>query len=627
MFRSTVIIFLFSLLLSFGFLGGLPASADEYDDAKVAFGAFEDGLYEFAGQELEQFRQRYPKSKMLERVRLVLVLCSLETGDCRLAETVFAELEKPSRSIQFGIEPAALKLRLARCFLLSGDEKKAQDIYHKLINEHPQSESVMAARFELARLFFAEKNFVAANRVVTPLLATLGSTKTPEFALDSQTVYWIAALSRYQLKAFKATLPLLLVIVDEAAGFNLTNGERQDLYAITIESAWHCKKAKTLKNILSNWFRLPEKELDLSQLIPALRLAADLLQSRDRLADIRGELVQVVGYDISKSDKIVLYGLLIEIERKKEDSVALKNWLKAVIPLQTPASPSRLNHLRSLLLLNYQQKDFAGAVRVSRQLLKEDKNFWQEENFYFPYLSSLNEIGNCSEIVRCVPSRLPSYDKTEACGQRRCFLDLLAGNCLQKLARFDDAVAFYRLLYSHYGDPLTRVKLLDTLHGLAARIDEGQKLDDWISSEVVAQFSLDKRENEKLLRGSPELVLLVADHFFRAHQYAKAQPSLLWLEKLDLQKELADQVTFLLAEVYFRCEDPAEALVRYQALYENESKEFRYLAALRLVTIYEAQGSSRKRIKLYEDLIAWEQNPILKAELKRKFETLKATDR
>ncbi len=624
MFRSIVTVFLFSLLLSFGTLGALPASADEYDDAKVAFDAFEDGLYDFAGQELEQFRLRYPKSEMLEQIRLLLVLCSLESGDCRRAADIFAELEKPSGLTEFGVEPASLKLRLGHCFLLAGEEQGARDFFSKLIKENPQSDSASVARFELGRLFFAEKNYVAANRVVTPLLAALQSAKTSDSQVDRQTIYWIAALSRYQLKVFKAALPLLQVIVNDAESFQLANGERQDLYAITIESAWHCKKVKTSKNVLQNWLQIPEKELNLSQLSMALRLVADLLQTRDCLADIRGELVRVVGFNISNDDKIALYGLLIEIDHKKEDGSALKNWLEAIIPLQPPASSARLNHLQSLMLLNFQQKDFASTVTRGRQLLKEDEKFWQQERFYFSYLSSLNKLGKCREIVKYVPVRLPPYDKNRAFGQRRCFLDMMAANCLQKLERFDDAVAFYRLLYTHYSDPLTRVKLLAALYGLASRIDEKQKLNDWISAEVVARFSLDKRENEKLLRESPELVLLVADHFFRAHSYAKAQPSLLWLEKLDLQGEIADRVEFLLAEVYYRCEDLAEALLRYQALYEGDSKEFRYLAALRLVTIYEVQGYSRKRIKLYKDLIRWEQDPTLKAELKRKLETLQA---
>ena len=407
--------------------------------------------------------------------------------------------------------------------------------------------------------------------------------------------------------------------------FSLSNSESQDLYAITIESAWYCKKPKILKAVLQKWQQIPEAELESGKLSAALLMMASLLRDQGRLADIRGELAKVVRFDIPQADKIALYELLIEIEREKEDRTALKSWLEAVIPLQQTASPSRIKHLQSLLLLNYQQKDYAGSVVAGSRLLKEDGSFWQHERFYFPYLSSLDKLGECCEIVKYVPALLPAYDKTTAPGQRRCFLDMTAANCLLKLGRFADAAVFYRLLYTHYSDPLTRIKLLGTLHSLAGKIIEKQKLNDWISAEVVANFSLDRRENEKLLRGFPELVLLVADHFFRAQSYTEAQPSLLWLEKLDLKGELADRVTFLLAEVFYRCEDLAEALIRYQALYMGDSKEFRYLAALRLVTIYEVQGYRSKQIKLYKDLLLWEPDPAVKAELKHKLEALEAT--
>ncbi len=411
-------------------------------------------------------------------------------------------------------------------------------------------------------------------------------------------------------------------MVGDRESFPLNNAERQDLYAITIECAWSCKKAETLQDVLQKWLQIPEPELQSSKLSAALRLTADLLREQGRLVDIRGELIEVVRFDIPKAEKIILYGLLIEIDRENEDLTALKSWLKAVIFLQPAASPSRLYHLQSLLLLNYEQNDYAGAVVVGRRLLEDDENFWQHECFYVPYLSSLNKLGKCCEIVKCVPALLPPYDKTNPPGQPRCFLDMMAANCLQKLKRFDDAVAFYRTLYDHYVDPLIRIRLLGALHSLAAKIDGRQKLDDWISAEVVAHFSLDRRENEKILREFPELVLLVADHFFRARLYTKAQPSLLWLEKLDLKEELADRVTFLLAEAYYRCQELAEALVRYQALYVGGEKEFRYLAALRLVTIYEAQGYRNKQKKLYKDLLRGEQDPAVKAELKRKLEVL-----
>ena len=624
LFRSSLLILLFSIMLFFSFGGVSPARADEYSDAKFAFGAFEDGFYDVAQDELEQFLQLHPESKMLERIRLALVMCSLELGDCRQAAAFYNDLEKPSEVVGFGVESATLLYRLGRCFLFEKEKPRAQVFFEKLIKEHPQSDLALVARFELARLFFAEENFAAANRVVTPLLTVSQSSKPIPPQIDRQTVLWIAAISRYQLKKFKVCLPLLQKIVDDPENFPLPVEERQDIYSIIIECAWHCKKQKTIKTVLQNWLKTPEDKLKKGKLSAALRLAADLLQEQGRLADIRGELAKVVGFDIPQADKIALYGALIEIDHDNKDEKSLKSWYEAVILLQPTASPMRISYLQSLLLLNYQQKDYAGSAAVGRWLLKADKNFWQQERFYFPYLSSLSRLGRCREIVKYIPARLPPYGETDTPGKQRRFLDMLAGNCLQELGRFDDAITLYRSIYNYnyHADPLIRVKLLAKMYSLAGKIDERQKLNDWISAEVVAHFSLDRRENEMLLREFPELVLLVADHFFRARAYTKAQPSLLWLEKLYLKGELAGRVTFLLAEVYYRCEDLVEALVRYQALYVGDSKEFRYLAALRLVTIYEAQGYRHIRVNLYKDLLQWESNPAIRENLKRKLEEL-----
>ncbi len=618
-YRFGLIVFLVTLLTVFGAFGGSLVSADEYDDAKVAFGAFDDGLYDFAELELERFLRNHPESEMVERVRLTLILCSLETGTCQRAADILVKLEKPSAITEFGIEPATLKLRIGYCFLSAGDDNQARKLFSKLIKEYPQSDSAFKARFELGRRFFAEKNFAAANQMVTPLL-TLKAKKLRLLQIERQTVYWVAALSRYQLEKFNSCLPLLQEINDDPESFSLTNKERQDLYAVTIECSWHCQKIEVLKEILQKWLQIPESELEKGKLSAALQLVAEVLRLQSRLAEIREELIKVVRLDISRDDKIIIYGLLIEIDRKKD--VALKTWLEASISLHVSVSSSRIKLLRSLLLLDYKAEDYAGSVVVGNRLLADDSNFWKHELFYFPYLSSLARIGKCGEVVKYVPSSLPPYDKVGSLNQQRYLLDIMAGNCLQKLERFGEAIVLYRSMYAHYSDPLIRVTLLAALHSLASKIVGRQNLDDWISAQVINFFPLDKRENEKLLREFPELVLLVADHFFRAQAYLKAQPSLLWLESLSLKGAIADRITFLLAEAYYRCEDLGEALIRYQALYEGDSKGFRYFAVLRLVTIYEAQGYHGKQIKLYKDLLRWESDVAVKEELQRKLEVL-----
>jgi hypothetical protein len=172
---------------------------------------------------------------------------------------------------------------------------------------------------------------------------------------------------------------------------------------------------------------------------------------------------------------------------------------------------------------------------------------------------------------------------------------------------------------------------LAALCGLAGKIPDAKDLDAWISREVMDNFSLNRREDEKLLRTAPELVLLVAESLFASQSYIKVLPSLLWLEKLDLKGRLHERVTFLLAESYCRCGEPAEARVRFETLYAAGSREFHDLAALRLVTIYEAQvrvnanaAAPGRLEKLYRDIIKRETDPALKKELEHKLNSLQA---
>ncbi|MBN2706079.1 MAG: hypothetical protein JXR89_06545, partial [Deltaproteobacteria bacterium] len=150
--------------------GFCPASADEYDDARVAFGAFEDGLYDFAGQELERFLENHPTSKMAGRVRLTLLLCALELGDCGRAAELFPIVGKSSIPAELGIEPARLQLQLAFCRLAHGERAEARRCLHALLKDYASAAAAAEARLALARLYFADQDFAAANREITPLV-------------------------------------------------------------------------------------------------------------------------------------------------------------------------------------------------------------------------------------------------------------------------------------------------------------------------------------------------------------------------------------------------------------------------------------------------------------------------
>lgn len=626
------LVLILMLLFSSVAVGVPAAAASESNDAKVAFGAFADGLYEFAGSELEQFLEHYPKSKMVPQARLLMVLCSLQTSSCLKAAQAFERIKKPFKFTDFKVDPATLLLRIGECFLHAGETPKASRFFARTIDDYGKSDAALSARYALARILFAEHKFAAVVQRVTPLLAGDNSSRLQRLKLDRREIYWWAGLSHFQLKHFETALPLLVQIRGDAAEFSLTFVELQDLNAMIIESAWHLKKSSLMLSSVKQWLQIPKADIDSARLVSATLLTADSLQADKRLSEIREILIQVAGFSIAKTDKIALYDLLVAIDRKNGRQKALKGWLEALISLHAPGTSLRVACLESLLLLDYQLKDYQGVVASGRKLLSGKAEFWKEEKLYFPFIVALGRLEKCREIVQYVPAKLPAYNakSTSTSGQRRLVLDELAGSCLTKLGRVDAAVSFYRTLYAHYEVPAVRIKILVALHELAQKTQPAEGLDEWVGKEIMNHFSLDRREDEKLLKESPELVMLVAEHLFRSHEYVKALPALLWLEKIGFTGRLGERVEFLLAESYYRCDELAEAQGRFSAIYAGNSKEFRYLAALRLVTIYEGPGGSSefqagvgKLEKLYLDLIAWGSDPAVKSELKRKLKNLR----
>ncbi len=609
-----------------------PAAASESDDARVAFGAFDDGLYDFARQELERFVRNYPHSEMREKAYLLLVLCALEGHDCRAAAGYLAEFDRDEVIAGLGVDPAALRLHLADCFMKAGKINQARGILLRVTAMKKFPDAVARARYELARIYFAGNDFKAAEAMAAPLLAEGRREKNRKLGIDDTSLVWIAAFSRFHLKKYRAALPLIKEILAGRDRFALKGDDLQALYGIAVESAWRVRDLETIKRFLQGWMESAGKELDLKKFSAALALVTDLFRAQGRLPELEDSLVRTVAGRLPQAEKLPHYEALIEIARLKNDATALRKYLEAVVPLEKKSSQRRISHLRALLRLSYRHGDYRATARYGTLLAAEDGDFWFEEKYYFPFLSSMKELGRCRDIVRYVPGRLPPWQGNLPSDElkRRCYLEMAAGDCLMRLKRYYEAETLCRSVYGHCSDPELKLMQLATLARIATRIKDGKNLEKWISSEVVKNFPLDRDGNEKLLGRYPELVLLVAEDFFRNQEYGRAMPSLFWLEKLKPPVAFRDRVNFLLAESCYRSGEINDALGRYQSLYRSAKEpELRYLAALRLAGYYEKQprldpAGRKTLLRLYRDILKWEKNPRLRQEFKGKLKLLEA---
>jgi tetratricopeptide (TPR) repeat protein len=613
--------------------GPRPVRAGEYDDARVAFGAFDDGLYDFARQELERFLQSYPRSKMRDKARLLLVLSCLEGGDCTAAAENFRLLGKTGAVVRYGVDPAGLKLQLAYCFMRAGQVKPAEKYLLEVVAAKPDEPAAARARYELARIYYDRGDYAAADKMVSPLLEA-GRRQTQAPGVDESIAVWIAGLSRYHLQDWGRALPLLVEVTAKNRHYSLSPAELQEVYAAAVECAAETRNLDAVPSLLQGWVAASGSKLDYTRLSAALDRVLPLFRESGRLEQLKIFLEKTVASSLPAAVRIAHYNALIEIARREHDGARLKNLLEQVIALEAPAAAERIRHLQALLRLCFAEKDFSGVVKCGERLESEDPAFWSSEKFYYPYLASLRELGRCRDLVARVPSRLPPYQANLPAAelQRRSLLEQAAGQCLVKLKRWFDAVTFYKEIYSHSDRPEVRIRQLALLLRLAGRIREGKGVEKWVGERVIADFPLDRKENEKLLRNYPGLVLLVAERFSRAGKYDKALPSLLWLEKLQLKGKLADRVTFLLADACYRSGRVVEAIPRYEAIYEHGSdRNFRYLSALRLAGFYEARehplnrAERQKLAGLYRHLASWETDPRTRAEFKRKLARLEKT--
>ena len=83
--KTLSFIFLILLLGVGSVLAVVQEKRSEGEIAKVAIGAYQDGFYEVAKEELEDFLIAYADSGYVSQIKLILLLTCLHLGECQEA--------------------------------------------------------------------------------------------------------------------------------------------------------------------------------------------------------------------------------------------------------------------------------------------------------------------------------------------------------------------------------------------------------------------------------------------------------------------------------------------------------------------------------------------------------------
>lgn len=601
------------LILSLGVGSALAAVREkrsEEEIAKIAIGAYQDGFYEVAKEELEDFLAAYPDSGYGSQIKLILLLTCLHLSDCREASLLWPQVGDEAALEKYGFSPPQLLFQLGICFFQKLDFKQAGKYFHTMLQSYPHGRLASQARYFLVKMAFHRRDFTA----VVDHAAILYKMKDPRLSPgQSKELLYFSGLSYYRLGKYNAAMPLLKEYF-AAYAKEMDKKAKIFYYKILIDSALRTSKLSLANHFLDLWLADYPHSEGVSTALYLLGEANYKQGNREKAYSYLQQLVSRAGLDPEQLR--IAYGYLVNIVLAHKKQTELVKYLERLIPLENGFNEQK-RHLKLLGTLYYNAKKYKKCMACLSRFLQNFPEADEDEDVLLMYVNAGLAAGQCSEVVKKISSRF-DCTRVKETAPRLQDLGYSYGLCLEQEHRY--SAAFYGLqqVYKQTKNRERRIKILDAMNRISLKLDSPEPFQS-VAKTIVRDFSLDNLEDEKQLKKHPYLVLSVATYFYRLHKYERVIPSLLWLQTLPVKRypALQQQVLFLLAESYFYQKKFGEAISAYEKLLNGVSDRYRELAALRLVTLYEKQGYQKKKAEIYQKLPAIIRDPGLKKALKK----------
>ncbi len=608
--RRIIILMLMLAVAAAGLPGPATAAGrSEGDIAKVAIGAYRDGFYDVAREELEDFLHRYPTSPYAGQIKLVLYLTYLHLGSCQAAGKIWPQINQPAELQKSGFSPSQLLLQLGLCFYRHDDAANARVYLEKILAAYPLAPQADLARFYLGKMAFASERWRQAREQLEKLLAKKDAVLTKAYR---QELLYMAAICRYRLADYREALPLL--------------DDFYRRYGQQLEPAGRCFFCQAITDAALKTGRLPRARQAVARWeqecprAPALNKALLLLgeafyrqqQWESAAAPLRRLLARP---GVEPETRIRVYGYLVNISIKTRRPEQAAAYLEKLLPL----TRGQAAYARNLRLLARLYADRGDWRRCRRTLERFFAAYPEEDDFklLLLYGQAASRTSSCAAFCRFLASRVD----LERLDYRDHFqVDVVRqyASCLEKTGNYRQAFLALGRLYAHESRRPARIMLLAALNRLALQGRQSASL-SWVADQVIENFPLDDADCEALLQRYPLLVLTVADQFYQRQQYGQALPSLLWLQSLPPARTTAfiAKVRLLLAECYWRLHKDENAIPLYELLLNGENPEYRELSGLRLLAIYQRLGYREKRARALQRLLAVARDPALRRQLRR----------
>lgn len=592
-------------------LAAVQKKRSEEEIAKIAIGAYQDGFYEVAKEELEDFLVSYPESSYVSQIKLMLLLTCLHLDECQEASLLWPKVGGKAALKKSGFSPPQLLLQLGICFFRELKFDQAGRYFQEIITFYPQGQFGSQARFFLIKMAFHQSHFDVAARHATALLAQKTLRLSP--AQHKELLYF-SGLSYYRTSKYKAALPLLKKYYNSYSG-EMGRETKVFYYVVLIDAALKTTNLPLANHFLDLWLRSYPRAQGLTA---ALYLVGEANYHQQKPEKAHTYLQRLVSRsDLDPEQKRVAYGYLVNILLTGEHHDELIRYLEILIPLED-GLPEQQKHLKLLSILSYNQKDYKKSLASLSQLLRKFPETEKDEDVLFRFINAGLACGQCDVVTKTLSSHF-DFSRVEHPDQQLLEAGYAYGLCLENEHLYPEAVRWLQHVYAQPGKRSFRIKVLAAMDRISLNSDNPE-LSQAVAKIIVRDFSLDKRDDEKLLKKYPYLVLTVATHFYQKQEYEQAIPSLLWLRGLTVENfpDLRRQVLFYLAECYFQQQQLNEAIPVYEELLAGAADRYRELAALRLAVLYNRQGYQKKKAALYRKLPEITGDSSLKKALKQK---------
>jgi TolA-binding protein len=593
--KTLPVLFLILLLGVGSALAALQEKRSEEEIAKVAIGAYQDGFYEVAKEELEDFLITYPDSGYVSQIKLILLLTCLHLGECQEASLFWPEVGGKVALKKYGFSPAQLLFQLGICFFQELDFDQARQYFHEILQSYPRGRLASQARFFLIKMAFHQNKFDLAADNATILFKLKDSQLSPG---QNKELLYFSGLSYYRIGKNDAAVPLLKEYFQAYAAV-MDQNAKIFYCKILIKAALQTTKLSLANHFLDLWLgEYPRSE----GISAALYLVGEANYKQQNLKKAYSYLQQLVSRDeLESGQQRIAYGYLVNILLARKNHTELIKYLEKLIPLEDGINEQK-RHLKLLGTLYYDAKNYGKCMSSLSQLLQKFSKTGEDEDVLLMYVNAGLAVRQCADVVKISSYRF-NFSRLDKTSPKLLEAGYSYGLCLEQEHLYPDAFYGLQQVYKQTGNRECRIKILDAMNRISLKLDKRESFQS-VAKTIVQDFSLDNLEDERLLKEYPHLVLTVATYFYQLHEYDRAIPSLLWLQVLPVEKypALHQQVLFFLAECYFHQEKFTEAIPVYEELVDGVSGRYRELAALRLATLYEQQGYQKKKAEIYRKI-------------------------